>query len=66
MITILWLVGLQESPNDEAGIMKAVKSVHAMIDTEISSGTEPENIFICGFSQGGKQHSLFFFLPGIK
>ena len=59
-------MGLQESPNDEAGIMKAVKIVHSMIDKEISAGTEPENIFICGFSQGGKQHSLFFFLPGIK
>ncbi|CAA6672521.1 unnamed protein product [Spirodela intermedia] len=42
-----------ESPKDEAGVMKAVKSIHAMIDKEISAGTNPENIFICGFSQGG-------------
>ncbi|XP_078431181.1 putative carboxylesterase Os04g0669500 [Wolffia australiana] len=42
-----------ESPNDEAGVVKAVRTVHAMIDREITAGTEPENIFICGFSQGG-------------
>lgn len=40
------------SPKDE-GVLKAVKSVHSMIDKQVSSGTSPENIFICGFSQGG-------------
>lgn len=41
------------SPNDEKGLLSAVKDVHAMIDQEVSSGISPENIFICGFSQGG-------------
>ncbi|KAG6394121.1 hypothetical protein SASPL_144700 [Salvia splendens] len=42
-----------DSPQDEAGVLKAVQNVHAMIDTEIAAGTNPNNIFICGFSQGG-------------
>ncbi|KAK6932802.1 Phospholipase/carboxylesterase/thioesterase [Dillenia turbinata] len=41
------------SPNDESGVLKAVKNVHAMIDKEIAAGTSPENVFVCGFSQGG-------------
>ncbi|PIA38165.1 hypothetical protein AQUCO_02800071v1, partial [Aquilegia coerulea] len=41
------------SPKDESGVLKAVQNVHAMIDKEIAAGTNPENIFICGFSQGG-------------
>ncbi|CAN4126938.1 unnamed protein product [Withania somnifera] len=41
------------SPNDETGLLKAVKNVHAMIDKEIDAGTNPNNIFVCGFSQGG-------------
>ncbi|KAF5188864.1 acyl-protein thioesterase 1-like [Thalictrum thalictroides] len=41
------------SPIDENGVLKAVQNVHAMIDKEIAAGTNPENIFICGFSQGG-------------
>lgn len=41
------------SPNDEASVLKAVKRVHAMIDKEIDSGISPDNIFVCGFSQGG-------------
>nr|XP_016501437.1 PREDICTED: probable carboxylesterase SOBER1-like [Nicotiana tabacum] len=41
------------SPNDESGLLKAVKNVHAMIDKEIDAGTNPNNVFICGFSQGG-------------
>lgn len=41
------------SPNDEASVLKAVTNVHAMIDKEIAAGMSPENIFICGFSQGG-------------
>ncbi|XP_057537808.1 carboxylesterase SOBER1-like isoform X2 [Amaranthus tricolor] len=41
------------SPNDEASVLKAVKQVHTMIDKEIDAGVRPDNIFVCGFSQGG-------------
>ncbi|KAK7303366.1 hypothetical protein RJT34_14270 [Clitoria ternatea] len=41
------------SPKDENGLLKAVRNVHATIDKEIAAGTNPNNIFICGFSQGG-------------
>lgn len=43
----------QHSPNDEASVLKAVKQVHTMIDKEIDAGISPDNIFVCGFSQGG-------------
>ncbi|GAB2298944.1 hypothetical protein Dimus_033020 [Dionaea muscipula] len=42
-----------DSPIDVDGVLKAVKNVHAIIDAEIASGTSPDNIFVCGFSQGG-------------
>ncbi|KAL8161984.1 hypothetical protein V2J09_013473 [Rumex salicifolius] len=42
-----------ESPKDETSLLKAVKNVHAMIDKEIAAGTNPDNVFVCGFSQGG-------------
>ncbi|XP_020517452.1 probable carboxylesterase Os04g0669500 [Amborella trichopoda] len=42
----------QESPKDEEGVVRAVRNVHAMIDKEVSAGISPENIFVCGFSQG--------------
>ncbi|KAG1327173.1 Lysophospholipase [Cocos nucifera] len=42
-----------ESPKDEKGLLGAVQKVHAMIDKEVAAGISPENIFICGFSQGG-------------
>lgn len=41
------------SPKDETDLLKAVKNVHAMIDKEIEAGTNPNNVFVCGFSQGG-------------
>ncbi|XP_058200331.1 carboxylesterase SOBER1-like [Rhododendron vialii] len=41
------------SPNDENGVLKAVRNVHNIIDKEITAGTNPDNIFVCGFSQGG-------------
>lgn len=44
----------QESPRDEDGVLRAVQNVHRMIDKEIDSGTNPKDIFICGFSQGGR------------
>ncbi|XP_061340803.1 probable carboxylesterase SOBER1-like [Gastrolobium bilobum] len=42
-----------DSPKDENGLLKAVRNVHALIDKEIATGTNPNNVFICGFSQGG-------------
>lgn len=42
-----------DSPKDESGVLKAVQHVHAMIDKEIASGINPDNVFVCGFSQGG-------------
>ncbi|XP_062088245.1 probable carboxylesterase SOBER1-like [Humulus lupulus] len=42
-----------DSPKDESSLVKAVKNVHKMIDKEIAAGTNPNNIFVCGFSQGG-------------
>ncbi|KAK7359850.1 hypothetical protein VNO77_01815 [Canavalia gladiata] len=42
-----------DSPKDENSLLKAVQNVHAAIDKEIAAGTNPNNIFICGFSQGG-------------
>ncbi|XP_022877935.1 probable carboxylesterase SOBER1-like isoform X2 [Olea europaea var. sylvestris] len=47
-----------ESPKDEGGVLKAVQNVHAMIDKEISAGTNPRNVFLCGFSQGGLSLSV--------
>ncbi|KAM0832313.1 hypothetical protein ACQ4PT_064992 [Festuca glaucescens] len=41
------------SPQDESGVLKAVENVHAMIDREVAAGIHPDNIFVCGFSQGG-------------
>uniref|UniRef100_A0A2P2QQ93 Acyl-protein thioesterase 1 n=1 Tax=Rhizophora mucronata TaxID=61149 RepID=A0A2P2QQ93_RHIMU len=42
-----------ESPKDESGLLKAVRNVHQVIDRAIDSGTNCDNIFVCGFSQGG-------------
>ncbi|KAK3218904.1 hypothetical protein Dsin_012874 [Dipteronia sinensis] len=42
-----------DSPKDESGVLKAVQNVHAMIDKEVAAGTDPNNVFVCGFSQGG-------------
>ncbi|KAH9313646.1 hypothetical protein KI387_022273, partial [Taxus chinensis] len=42
-----------ESPRDERGILKSVEKVHEMIDKEVATGISPQNIFVCGFSQGG-------------
>ncbi|KAF7119462.1 hypothetical protein RHSIM_Rhsim13G0147900 [Rhododendron simsii] len=33
------------SPNDENGVLKAVRNVHNIIDKEITAGTNPDNIF---------------------
>lgn len=42
-----------QAPDFEEGVMKAVSSVHAMINKEVELGVSPEKIFLCGFSQGG-------------
>lgn len=42
-----------DSPKDEGSLLKAVQNVHKMIDKEIAAGTNPNNVFLCGFSQGG-------------
>jgi lysophospholipase-2 len=44
-------------------VLEAVKNVHAIIDQEIAEGTNPENVFICGLSQGGcfSFHEFFVF-----
>ncbi|EEC78219.1 hypothetical protein OsI_17855 [Oryza sativa Indica Group] len=46
------------SPQDDSGVLKAVENVHAMIDKEVADGIPPENIFVCGFSQGGRTSAL--------
>lgn len=40
--------------------------MHKMIDKEIAAGTNPNNVFVCGFSQGGLSLSLsvFSLTPG--
>lgn len=43
----------QDSPKDGSGLLKAVQNVHSTIDKEIAAGINPNNIFVCGFSQGG-------------
>ncbi|GAV65189.1 Abhydrolase_2 domain-containing protein [Cephalotus follicularis] len=42
-----------DSPKDESSVLKAVQNVHSMIDKEIGAGIDPNNVFVCGFSQGG-------------
>ncbi|VAH53886.1 unnamed protein product [Triticum turgidum subsp. durum] len=42
-----------KSVRGEADVLRAVESVHAMIDREISAGTRPEDVFVFGLSQGG-------------
>jgi predicted esterase len=37
----------------EEGVLKAVSSVHSMIDKEVAEGVSVDKIFLCGFSQGG-------------
>nr|AEV41113.1 putative acyl-protein thioesterase 1 [Oryza officinalis] len=38
---------------DEEDVLRAVLSVHAMIDREIAAGTNPRDVFVFGLSQGG-------------
>lgn len=43
----------------EAGVLKAVQSVHQMIDKEVAAGVSANHIFLCGFSQGGRSSHHF-------
>lgn len=64
MMLICWALiedysaNIQDSPKDESSVLKAVQNVHAMIDKEIAAGTDPNNVFVCGFSQGGFSFAL--------
>lgn len=40
-------------PEDETGIKEATKTIHQMIQSEISSGISANRIIVGGFSQGG-------------
>lgn len=62
MFKIILLIICQDSPKDESGLLKAVQNVHATIDKEIAAGTNPNNVFVCGFSQGGLFFPLFLFV----
>jgi lysophospholipase-2 len=44
---------VQVSVRDEEDVLRAVQSVHAMIDREIAAGTNPQDVFVFGLSQGG-------------
>ncbi|CAH8275780.1 unnamed protein product [Arabidopsis lyrata] len=46
-------VDVKGSSKDESSLLKAVTNVHAIIDKEIAGEINPENVYICGFSQGG-------------
>lgn len=50
---ILEIPATAHSPKDESSVLKAVQKVHTMIDKEVAAGTNPNNVFVCGFSQGG-------------
>ena len=41
-------------------VLESVQKVHAIVDKEISDGTNPKNIFIAGLSQGGIILNIFF------
>lgn len=43
-----------------------MENVHAMIDKELADGIHPENIFVCGFSQGGRVGTLHWILERAK
>lgn len=45
---------MQVSVRDEEDVLRAVQSVHAMIDREIAAGTNPQDVFVFGLSQGGR------------
>ncbi|XP_062185889.1 probable inactive carboxylesterase Os04g0669700 isoform X2 [Phragmites australis] len=42
-----------KSVRDEEDVLRAVQSVHTMIDREIAAGTNPGDVFVFGLSQGG-------------
>ncbi|RCV15115.1 hypothetical protein SETIT_3G032200v2 [Setaria italica] len=42
-----------KSVRNEEDVLRAVQIVHTMIDREIAAGTNPEDVFVFGLSQGG-------------
>ncbi|XP_078171104.1 putative carboxylesterase SOBER1-like isoform X1 [Carex rostrata] len=42
-----------KSVRHDEEVFSAVKDVHSMIDKQIANGINPNNVFVCGFSQGG-------------
>ncbi|KAJ1273398.1 hypothetical protein BS78_06G277300 [Paspalum vaginatum] len=42
-----------KSVRDEEDVLRAVQIVHTMIDREIAAGTNPDDVFVFGLSQGG-------------
>ena len=56
---------MQKSVRDEEDVLRAIQIVHTMIDREVAAGTNPEDVFVFGLSQGGRATvfcSFFFFL----
>lgn len=49
--------GLKDK-EDEAGMLKTVKSLTQLIDTEVASGVDPNRIILGGFSQGAAMSLL--------
>ncbi len=49
--------GLKDK-EDEAGMLKTVKSLTQLIDTEVASGVDPSRIILGGFSQGAAMSPL--------
>ena len=48
------ILGLKNhSPEDEAGIARAEKTLRSLIEKEIECGIDSKNIILAGFSQGG-------------
>jgi len=46
---------VKKSVRDEEDVVRAVQIVHTMIDREIAAGTDPEDVFVFGLSQGGSR-----------
>jgi len=44
---------VQKSVRDEEDVLRAIQIVHTMIDREVAAGTNPEDVFVFGLSQGG-------------
>lgn len=43
----------KDAPDDEAGIRRSEKAIHALIEHEVQQGIDTKHILLAGFSQGG-------------